>query len=440
MSAQQHLSGARIMTRKRQLLVVAVASIVFVGEAAGRGGFGGGFRGGGFRGGFGGSRSFGYGGGGFGHGFSGYSGESRFGGGYSGSRSLEGYSNWGGRGLEDSYSRTYDTARGGSISTSGTRGAAEGLFGGFGAGGTRDTSVETAGGRSFSGSRDWGVAGGPGGRTIGGEAGSLSGPRGTNSWESAFAGNRYTGNLSHYASAYGANGAHSTAYWSNNHMAARAGDIRSGFGYYGAFNGNWYTSHPGAWFASGWAAGAAWATPNYGALCGYWGWPVADADSDYDYGTTVVYTGDNVYVNGQDQGSTTQYAQQATDIAAQGQAAAPPPSDEWKPMGVFALVQGSETTSNNVFQLAVDKNGVVRGNYYDGLMDANTEVYGSVDKKTRRACWTIGKKKDRVFEAGAYNLTQDQCPCLVHIGTTQTNQMLLVRMQQPGGGAPAAAP
>jgi hypothetical protein len=58
-------------------------------------------------------------------------------------------------------------------------------------------------------------------------------------------------------------------------------------------------------------------------------------------------------------------------------------------------------------------------------------VYGSIDKKTQRAAWTIGKKKDRVFEAGVYNLTQEQCSCLVHIGTQKTDQMMLVRMEQP---------
>ena len=46
---------------------------------------------------------------------------------------------------------------------------------------------------------------------------------------------------------------------------------------------------------------------------------------------------------------------------------------------LYALVPGDQKTSNNVFQLAVDKNGVIRGNYYDGVMDTTTPVYGSVD-------------------------------------------------------------
>ena len=134
-------------------------------------------------------------------------------------------------------------------------------------------------------------------------------------------------------------------------------------------------------------------------------------------------------------GTPQQFAEQATNIAAQGQTADPPPTEDWKPIGVFALVQGSETSSNNIFQLAVNKDGIVRGNYYDGLTDASTPVYGSVDKKSQRVAWTIGKNKDRVYESGVYNLTQDQSPCLVHLGTAKTNQMLLVRMQQPASSA-----
>ena len=50
------------------------------------------------------------------------------------------------------------------------------------------------------------------------------------------------------------------------------------------------------------------------------------------------------------------------------------------------------------------------------------------------AAWTIGKNKDRVFEAGLYNLSHPQCPCLLHTGSQTTEQLLLVRMEQPKGG------
>jgi hypothetical protein len=154
----------------------------------------------------------------------------------------------------------------------------------------------------------------------------------------------------------------------------------------------------------------------------------------YDYGSDVVYQDNTVYVGGKDAGTAEQYAQQATTIAVQGQTVEVPPTADWNPLGVFALVPGEQKTSNNLFQLAVDRQGVIRGNYYDGVMDTTTPVYGSVDKKNQRAAWTIGKTKDRVFEAGLYNLTQPDAPVLVHIGTEKTQQWLLVRVEQPAGG------
>ena len=126
----------------------------------------------------------------------------------------------------------------------------------------------------------------------------------------------------------------------------------------------------------------------------------------YDYGSNIVYQNNNVYVGGQDAGTGRDLRSAGDDDRRDrrnGQRAGRP---TWTSLGVFALVQGEEKTSNNLFQLAVNKDGVIRGNYYDGVMDTTTPIYGSVDKKTQRAAWTIGKKKDRVFEAGLYNLTQ----------------------------------
>jgi hypothetical protein len=368
-----------------------------------------------------------------------YSGETGRGGSYSGSRSTESSSGYGGRSASGTYDHTWSDAAGGSVSTSGSRSASEGRYGNTSASSSRDTSVTTASGQTYSGNREGSYSGNRyTGAASGSREGSVSGPGGTASWNSAYSGNRYTGNMDHYASVYGANGAHSTAYWSSGNMATTGNSVRSGFGYYNAFQPSYYSAHPGAWAAAGASASSAWAAPAYSSVASYCGMSAA-ASPDYDYGSSVVFQGDNVYMNGQDAGTTQQYADQATTIASQGQTASAPPTDEWKPLGVFALVQGDDKTSNYIFQLAVNKDGIIRGNYYDGVMDTNTDVYGSVDKKTQRAAWTIGKKKDRVFEAGIYNLTQPECTCLLHVGTESTSQMMLVRMQQPkNSSAPAA--
>ena len=136
-------------------------------------------------------------------------------------------------------------------------------------------------------------------------------------------------------------------------------------------------------------------------------------------------------MNGDDVGTAAQYAQQAATLATQGQEAKPPEKAKWQPLGVFALVQGEEKTSNTLFQLAIDQDGIIRGNYYDALMGSTTPVYGSLDRKTQRAAWIIGDNKSTVFETGIYNLTKEQTPVLVHFGKDKTQQWLLVRMEQP---------
>ena len=133
-----------------------------------------------------------------------------------------------------------------------------------------------------------------------------------------------------------------------------------------------------------------------------------------------------------------QYADQATQIAAAGQ---PDPGADanWQPLGVFAMVKGDETTSNDIFQLAMDKNGIIRGNYYNATADTATPVVGSLDKKSQRVAWTIGDKKAPVYEAGLYNLTQADTTMLVHFDKDRTEQYRLFRIEQPkeGEGAPA---
>src|SRR5262249_43405429 len=125
---------------------------------------------------------------------------------------------------------------------------------------------------------------------------------------------------------------------------------------------------------------------------------------------------------------------QATAIADAGAKAEPPNDEKWEPLGVFAMVKGEETTSNDIFQLAINKDGVIRGNYYNATTDTVTPVKGSLDLKTQRAAWTVGDKKDTVFEAGLYNLTKEETTMLVHFGKDNTEQRTLVRIEQPKEG------
>src|SRR5262249_16850065 len=103
--------------------------------------------------------------------------------------------------------------------------------------------------------------------------------------------------------------------------------------------------------------------------------------------------------------------------------------------------QGDETTLNTVLQLAVNQEGIIRGNYFDALMNSSSIVHGAVDKKTEQAAWTIGDKKEPVFEAGIYNLTKDETPVLVHFGPDKPLQGLRVPMEQKNDQpSPGTAP
>jgi hypothetical protein len=55
-----------------------------------------------------------------------------------------------------------------------------------------------------------------------------------------------------------------------------------------------------------------------------------------------------------------------------------------------------------------------------------------VDEQTQRAAWRAvdGTNANVIMETGLFNLTQDQAPALVHFGPEQTQNVLLVRLDE----------
>src|SRR5262249_45745006 len=162
-----------------------------------------------------------------------------------------------------------------------------------------------------------------------------------------------------------------------------------GFGYYNNFSPGWYRQYPGAWAAAGLAAGAAWTAASWGSCSSSVGYAEDTAPVYYDYGDTVTYSDGNVYYGDQVAATEEAYADQAAQIVDAGRQAQPPEDEKWQPLGVFAMIKGEETESKDIFQLAINKDGVVRGNYYNATTDTVTPVYGSLDKKTQRLAWSI---------------------------------------------------
>jgi hypothetical protein len=202
----------------------------------------------------------------------------------------------------------------------------------------------------------------------------------------------------------------------------------------GYFTPGWVTAHPWAWSPAGYSAAAwataAWTAATWPAMGTWFNWGNAPV-YNYDYGTDIVYQGGNVYYGGQSAGTAAQFYQEAADLAGSGTDAKAGQDGQWLPLGVFGLLSGGQKSPEMIFQLAVNKDGLLRGNYYDQVAQKNLPVSGTVDKKTQRVAWHVGDNKNLVVETGLANLARDESTALVHFGPDRTEQFQLLRMKQP---------
>jgi hypothetical protein len=227
-------------------------------------------------------------------------------------------------------------------------------------------------------------------------------------------------------------------------MRLQGNYVRSNFHDYGAFRGDWWHAHPAAWWAAGYRAGL-WSAANWDDVDDWFG--VAWPPIGYAYGNDVTYNNNNVYLYGEPIATSAEYYQSAADLAQTGEQAnipsAPPPQNDqqaaladaadakWLPLGVYQAIPGGQKSSTMTFQLAVNKDGIVRGNYFNSSDNNVQQVQGAVDKKTQRISWVVVDRKKIVFDTGLYNLTKDESTMLVHEGADKTQQWTLVRLKQP---------
>jgi hypothetical protein len=292
--------------------------------------------------------------------------------------------------------------------------------GGVIAGGSRGGIGIGPGGGVIAGGSRGGIAVGPGGGVIaGGSRGVVAGYPGVGL-------SRYTaGGAAFRGGVYG------TRYWSSSGFRTQAFGVRSGFVHYNAFSVGWARGRVGFWQPTRWVVPSVWTPIGWPVLVPWLGFGPTVFPIYVDYGTTVVYRDNYVYVNGAPTVTQAEYFEEATNIADVGRTARVSDTDDWRPLGVFAIVQGEETASNLVFQLGINRSGIIRGNYYDGLSDTTLTVFGSVDKKSQRATWTVGERKDVVYETSIANLTKGETSMLVHFGKDRTQQWSLVRLEEP---------
>ncbi|MBV9276474.1 MAG: mu-protocadherin-cell-suface protein [Verrucomicrobia bacterium] len=157
----------------------------------------------------------------------------------------------------------------------------------------------------------------------------------------------------------------------------------------------------------------------------------------YDYGVNTVYQGNTVYVDGKPAGSTQEQTEKATALAHKVEEVPPPMpakekgSEEWLPLGVWALTQEEKGDAVMFFQISINKDGIVSGAYKNTLTGQAEPVIGALDRESQLVAWRIGNTGKTVIETGIFNLTKDATPVAIHFDTNNTQTWLMVRLPQP---------
>ncbi|MDQ5937341.1 MAG: hypothetical protein QG574_4700 [Cyanobacteriota bacterium erpe_2018_sw_21hr_WHONDRS-SW48-000092_B_bin.40] len=230
-------------------------------------------------------------------------------------------------------------------------------------------------------------------------------------------------------------------------MTDRGVGVRNAFRDDSLFRRDWWGRYPYAW-GGAWGDDWAYGYGDWDDLASFWDYPVTTPPVEYDYGNNITYQGDTVYYGNQPSETAANYYTQAQIIAqsmpiapgqapaANGKTAVPAAltaaeskdAKDWKSLGVFSLTQGDQTNSTMMFQLAVNKKGAIRGNYYNALTKECKVVSGAVDKKNMRVAFEVEGNKTVIYDTGLANLMQPQSPILVHFSKTNTEQWNMVRL------------
>jgi hypothetical protein len=183
------------------------------------------------------------------------------------------------------------------------------------------------------------------------------------------------------------------------------------------FSASWYANHPNAWRYTHPHADA-WAIATLGTAAAWLG--IAATSDAYPAVTENVYTSDEAD------------NEQSTDEPAnenpQQQNADQQNAGDFLPLGVFAIAPRSEKDASALVQLAVDKQGQLRGNYYDVLTGRDQPISGTLDKKTQRATFQAGGG-DVTFETTLANLTARSGSVTLRFQNGQTRQWTLARFE-----------
>ena len=183
------------------------------------------------------------------------------------------------------------------------------------------------------------------------------------------------------------------------------------------FTPAWYSEHPDAWQYTHPHADL-WAVAGVAGLTNWLGYPATATTTTAATSTTVAGT---------------EAAAAATVTSTDGNASnavALPPDLEWMPLGVYATGPKDAAQAHVYQQLAVSKQGELKGNYYDSITNTTQPVSGSIDRETRKASWKVGEKGGATFETTLDALMKTPSDVTMKSGSAK-HEWELVQVQKP---------
>lgn len=116
----------------------------------------------------------------------------------------------------------------------------------------------------------------------------------------------------------------------------------------------------------------------------------------------------------------------AAELAATG-ATAQDPQAKFLPLGVFSVAPKGKKEAVALIHLAVSKDGLVRGTFYNLKNDKDENIEGAVNKEDGSIAWTVSGKKEEVFHAWLDDVTDPPGPVTVRIGKGPTHVWTMAR-------------
>lgn len=175
------------------------------------------------------------------------------------------------------------------------------------------------------------------------------------------------------------------------------------------FTRNWYKDHPNAWHHH--HDNDNWQIATAAGVLGWLGWQNA---RPYNNQPVIVYDPvpvDQAYVGGQP-----------------GTVADINPAD-WMTLGAYTLMTSSGDPGTRIIELSVNKQGNIRGSYYDMITNSTNNVFGVIDQNNQQVRWTLDTNKQMTFATPLDQLTQPQGVVNVKLPGGQVQEWQLVRME-----------